>query len=416
MKDYLGDLVVGVLEEKLPPGKLLLFLIESKLKKNYGIILSRKQKAKLQEQLEQNFSEEVEIALNRYQQREFKELETSELVLDFDDKDLEAIKKDIEDAFVEVSLATSSWLSKKLTRDWKSQSSEILRRIQKERAIFNRAVSRKWGKALDKLESLISICLEMGMDFNREYRPTAVKENDFVFDALTRLQARGCQVSLEILLLLRNGFADGAHARWRTLHEIATEASLIKRYGNEVAERYLCHSVVADYKIAKKYKEHSSSIGYQPMEEHEFENVKQNCEEALKRFGKGFGKSDYGWASKALEKGDKCRITFEEIEQKAGISHMRPFVQLSHANVHSGSKGTTFRLGLPPKNRDRLLVGPSIFGLSVPAQNTAFSINLLTGLLLVHVPSLDQVALVMAIQRFSEEVIGAFNTSEPFVI
>ena len=52
---------------------------------------------------------------------------------------------------------------------------------------------------------------EAGSEFNSEFRPSASKDNNFVFDVLTRLHARSCQITSEIILLLRSGFADGAH-------------------------------------------------------------------------------------------------------------------------------------------------------------------------------------------------------------
>ena len=93
--------------------------------------------------------------------------------------------------------------------------------------IGSERVCEIWGEAIDRLDMLIDLCMEEGARFNDLFREEAAQTDDFVFDALTRLHARGCQVGFEILALLKNGFADGAHARWRTLHELAVVAMFL---------------------------------------------------------------------------------------------------------------------------------------------------------------------------------------------
>ena len=45
--------------------------------------------------------------------------------------------------------------------------------------------------------------------------------NPFTVEVQTRLHARACQIAREVLTLLYAGFAEGAMARWRALHELA---------------------------------------------------------------------------------------------------------------------------------------------------------------------------------------------------
>ena len=47
-------------------------------------------------------------------------------------------------------------------------------------------------------------------------------------------------MSRAILALLRSGFADDAHARWRSLHELAVVSGFISEYGEDVAEKVFC--------------------------------------------------------------------------------------------------------------------------------------------------------------------------------
>jgi len=61
--------------------------------------------------------------------------------------------------------------------------------------------------------------------------PKAAAQNDYQFEALVRLQAGAARVAGEIYALLLSGYASGAHARWRTLHEIAVTALFIAQRG-----------------------------------------------------------------------------------------------------------------------------------------------------------------------------------------
>ncbi|WP_217430933.1 DUF5677 domain-containing protein [Sphingomonas bacterium] len=54
-------------------------------------------------------------------------------------------------------------------------------------------------------------------------------------DTMLHLHARACQVVFEIITLMENGLADGAMARWRTLHEITVVATILAEHGEELA-------------------------------------------------------------------------------------------------------------------------------------------------------------------------------------
>ena len=81
---------------------------------------------------------------------------------------------------------------------------------------------------------------------------------------------RGCQVSREVLMLLKNGLADGAHGRWRTLQELAVTASFILKYGNDVATRYLCHADIDTFSEMEKHREYGESLGWEPIPDEDF--------------------------------------------------------------------------------------------------------------------------------------------------
>ncbi len=388
--------------------KLLFLLMDEKIK-SFGIRLTRTQRKKLILQLQVSDSKSIHIELNRQQKTQLKKLGLDDLKLEINGSDFGALESKVTEVIEHVGESAVeniiNSVSEKLVKDWKKQSKSILRELRIERRNFNSYNNKIWGNALSLLEMLIDISLDTGAEFNQKFRPLAFQENDFVFEALTRLHARSCQVGSEILILLQHGFADGAHARWRTLHEISVVARFVAHHDNDLAERYLVHSIVADYQRAVEYRKHSEKLSYAPIPGDVFDEIKSNYEAAIAKYGSGF-KNDYGWASTIL---NKDRPSFTDIEEKAGISYMRPFVKLAHMNIHAGSKGIIFRLGSPPAGPNLIVAGSSIYGVGEPAQNTAYSIDLAIETLLLSKSSFDNLGFVLAFRKLMREVIWEFD-------
>ena len=78
---------------------------------------------------------------------------------------------------------------------------------------FEKRLYKRWKKPLDLLILFISKATKAGADFNSEFKNEAKSSSDAVFVALILLHARACQISSAILVLLRSGYADDAHAR-----------------------------------------------------------------------------------------------------------------------------------------------------------------------------------------------------------
>ncbi|WP_048051392.1 DUF5677 domain-containing protein [Methanosarcina soligelidi] len=160
-----------------------------------------------------------------------------------------------------------------------NNASDTLQENNDEIENFKKRVNNFWKKPLDLLDLLLIYSRQMGSKFNKEMRTIAEKENDYVFLALTRLHAKACLVSQEIAILMKHGYASGAHARWRSLHEIAVTALFIKEHGNEVAEQYLNYRYIESYYAMRQYKVHAKKLNYEPLEEEEENttNVKNFC-------------------------------------------------------------------------------------------------------------------------------------------
>ena len=402
--DTLEKHIVNVVNEILKPEELVLRLIESKLAST-GISLSRKQKSGLSKQLTQFVFDSVSIDLNWWQIRKIEKSRNDELILDLNIDDIESFENEVLQAIENTTQEVLGNISDSLLRNWKSKAPSLIKKQHKQQAGFNKVLNKKWGTPLDLLEILLGVSLQTGSDFNEYYRPQAVEENDFIFEVLTQLHARGCQVGREALLLLRNGYADGAHARWRTLHEISVDALFISNNGQDVAEKYLLHSTISEYRIAVEYEKHHSQINYAPPEQNELDELKNRRDELLNRFGKEY-KRDYGWASETV--GGKAP-TFAKLEEFVGLDYMRPFYKLANINVHSGSKGANFRLGEPPTDSSILIAGPSVYGLGEPGQNLAYSFFLLTSTLLLSRKNLDNITFVSTINTILNETVWAFD-------
>lgn len=288
-----------------------------------------------------------------------------------------------------------------LLNSWKQQASAVLNEEREAAKLFADEIDKRWNKPLHLLDMLVSKSLDLGANFNAEFQ-SKVPDDGLVFDALTSLHARGCQVAREIFILLSQGFADGAHARWRTLHELAVTASFIREHGNDVAARFLLHADIDIYKEMLLYCKHCAILGLEPLSDEIIEEVTEKHDELIAIFGKDFGK-DYGWAIGVISDPN-----FAEIEKNTGLEYKRPYFKVANSNVHATSKGTMYRLGLAPDSSN-LLAGSSIWGLAHPGQVTAHSLTLLTAEFLFCEDGIDGVAYAKALYQLTSEIYEAFS-------
>lgn len=291
-----------------------------------------------------------------------------------------------------------------ITSNLRKNAKRMLRIRRKNTRHFESDITDRWGSAFDLLEAMIVIASEAGDNFNEEMRNALPSGKNNLIEATTRLHARACQVSSEVLTLLKGGYADGAHARWRCLHEITGILFFLTSREDDTAERYLLHEAIESYKASLGYQEHYECLGYEPMTKNKIAQLKQNMDALIKRFGKDF-KGDYGWAAVAL---GKRNPTFKDIEDAVGMSHMRPFYKMASHNVHANPKGIFFKLCLHSKNPNVLPIGPSVFGLADPGHGTAISILQATTTLLTIEPNMDCLVVCDVLRRFADKAGEAF--------
>lgn len=158
--------------------------------------------------------------------------------------------------------------------------------LEERRAIHKSFVERnvsRWKNGFDLLELLIEIAIEAGESFNKRLRPEAAEKGDLVFDIVVRLHAKGCLIAKEILALLKNGYADGAHARWRALHEISVTAMFLAKHGKEATHSYLDFEFVEAYKGASQLNEYESRINASGFSKEEMKEIKKQYDLELIR-------------------------------------------------------------------------------------------------------------------------------------
>jgi hypothetical protein len=250
---------------------------------------------------------------------------------------------------------------------------------------------------------LLTISQEYGASVNQELRGSSV-HSLHLLEVLTRLHARACQVVHEILVLLAAGFADGAMARWRTLHEIAVIALFIGEYGEDLAEQYILHQQVESRRAMQDYIACHERLGYESLEPREVEAVERSYQNLLVRFGRSIG-TQYGWAAEQL---GISKPAFNNIERAVGIDHLRVHYRMASHNVHANPKGVFFKLGLL-EEENLLPAGPSNAGLADPGHSAAISlVQTSTPLGLLH-PTFDNIVALRIMVLLEREIGEAFG-------
>ena len=192
-------------------------------------------------------------------------------------------------------------ISKKTLRDLKKSWTEEQRLQQVDLVGFRERMEETWGKPLGQLRMLLTIAREWCGEAHREADVSSTKGKSPLKKLMVRFLVRSCQVTDEIICLLENGFADGAMARWRTLHEIGVVAAVISKFGDDIAERYLAHQAVESRRTMKKYMDCCVDLGYKPVGARDVKKIEMRYDTAIARYGDTL-KSDYGWAAHHLKK------------------------------------------------------------------------------------------------------------------
>jgi len=297
-------------------------------------------------------------------------------------------------------------------------ASKMLRRYEHDWAVWREAtdiqmdqfrfnLQARWGKGFDALRMLIELSRDIGTDFHRRASRSRSLRRAHLNKALSHLHVRAIQIASEIMVLMENGYADGAMARWRTLHEVACVAMVLGDGGEALAERYLAHEIVEAKKGLGQYQQCHPKLGYAPFSKRAAARIERDYADAISRYGKEFG-GDYGWVAEHL---GNSRPNFSNIEDAAGRAMMRSHYKMASHNVHASTKGIAYRLGSLDRHY-AVIAGASNVGFVEPGQNLALSLMHITTLLLPTSWTLDKIAQLMALNKLHDRIPRALAQSE----
>jgi len=195
------------------------------------------------------------------------------------------------------------------------------------------------------------------------------KDKQYTFLALQYMHGRCCQEFLEILHLMKLGFADCAYARWRSMYELCCNAAFIKKHGEMIAKQYVEQSQTEEHK--------------------------------------------YNW-TKGAKKDDGTELkitTFQGIQDNCDMDEAwKKQYKLACFVNHGSPQGTFKRLCLMDE-QSLVVVGQSDYGITTPAEHSAISLQWITAMFLSIFPCLDALAHAKVLHDWVEEVRMAYFTT-----
>lgn len=397
-------------EEHFQPARLAAKILEAKLEE-IGIFLTEIQRRNIEERLLNLDSEFLtfDFTDEQIQSAGFsceKELEPKiRKIIDDLPRMLDKFLSTIDETMENILKGVTDSAADSILKSLEKSMHEMLERQESFYHEIATNIESIWGEALSLLQGLIVISDESSLWYAE--RVDEYMQDDTAEDLLLRIHAKAVQVAKEILTLLRNGYPDGAQARWRTLHELSVIGLFISEQGDETAERYINHEAIGQYKAAIQHNEYFTRLGMQPIPEDEMKFLKEGYLKLIEKYGASY-KYEYGWAANAI---NSKKPTFREIESSIDLDHHRPYYNTASANIHGNSSGIFQSLALSPEE-DMALSGPSNIGLAQPALSTVISLILITTTMLTHGANVDCIAISKIIDKFGRKVEDAFIAVE----
>lgn len=270
-------------------------------------------------------------------------------------------------------------------------------------------ISNRYGYSIKLFESFIELNNQIGfLTYNKYYKLFDTYEDHFKLDTLIALHVRACQITNEILVLVRNGFADGAHARWRTIHELSVTFLYLYDADYEVIQMYNDFEIIEKYKKANDYRNCYESLDFDSMAENDWLELTKEKNELILKYGKEYSEN-YGWTMKDLPKGKR---NFRELEKLVGISDLRVIYTWANDNIHAGVSGIKEKLSLREEESNHLLSGPNDCGFLDPVQYTTNSLCQISEILLGMEDSLMNHLLEEILFLFQNEIVSEISKVE----
>ncbi|WP_124519357.1 DUF5677 domain-containing protein [Burkholderia stagnalis] len=298
--------------------------------------------------------------------------------------------------------------SDQLAQDLDNKQREFVGDIHSELAGFHQRLFETWHAPLTRLDSLIAMCMEIGSEINAEYRSSGKYSPSSRRNITIRLHTRAVQIANEVSCLLKGGYADGAMARWRSLHETTVILAFLSRHDDILSSRFVDFQAIIRVKAATEYNEHHAELGFEPFDRATLAQYQTERDAMLAKYGQQFA-SENGWATDVLK---QKRVTFKDIERLVDLSHLRPQYGFASKNIHSGVDSIGYKLALSMSSQETLLAGPSNEGLIEPTQCTSYSLIIATSELIDTAPHDERSIMEGVLWRWHERLKAELTDAE----
>ena len=235
--------------------------------------------------------------------------------------------------------------------------------------LFLARQNQKWRNAFVASDAMYICILESAESYTEYVNEIHGQDICQLFHALRYIHGRALQIYLEINCLNKNGFADGAYARWRSLYELSIMSAFIKKYGEKVAKAFIQSANTDDrYEWAREadcFKNYNKKYIT-------FSAIQDNCELATKEW-----KEEYNFVNQL---------------------------------VHASPQGTMYRLG--GDTSYSLPVGRTDFGMTISAVHSAISLSQITGDFFTVYSHGDSILAVATFHKWIDRIIKYYKGVE----
>lgn len=261
-----------------------------------------------------------------------------------------------------------------ITNDFKADMFENVMVSRAEEESFKSHLKEHWNKALVSSEFMYLITIEFAEIYRDYVEALNIKNFEkckYKYTALLYIHGRALQQYLEVITLVKNGFPDGAFARWRSLYELSVIALFLS---NETEV------------VSKSYIDSSTS------------NVRNE------------------WAKSSESLKHLSRITFKDIEKASKINAKDwDHYLLSNQLIHASSQGTFFKLG-DINDGSSILIGRTDSEISLAAENSAISLAHISVLFFNIFPSGDSILASKVLNNWIDLVHKEYTKVEDFLL
>lgn len=302
---------------------------------------------------------------------------------------VEAITKAVPLAIDDVAEVIGNHLSK--------QAHEHALELKKAHSDRAETVQLLWGTAIDQLELLRHLVLEW--NYAKLERREGCYVNPNTAFALNKLVLRAYEISGELTTLTRAGYADGALARWRSLHEICVVAMFLARRSDRCSEMYLSHHWIEELRLLEVDRASGTARAVNTHRDRYESNLRLQKTKLVKKFGAAFA-SDNGWASVEL---GRLKTTFRDLESQVGLETLRRGYQQANSIVHGGALATLTRISLGPVGIDGAEAPPA-YGCEVATNYAAASLSMMVAELCLNSENADLVAMSLVVHNYALKI------------